>query len=329
MLKYLLISSLLIITLHSHAQFLRADYKKAELMYHRPVVVALFDLALAEDRCDSIHMSWYNDQIREVMPDHWGLNDSIIYMERRRLASIIGSRSPEYAVLTAKPSMEGQQSSNDIYWSRSFTFMLFLSEDGMRLDQDMVDRNSPIIPDTDVSGQLLRGRYIFKLSFANDQLSVNDLVFAIQQFNDRVQLALNRKYSKKGLYAQKIPKETSATLTTKTLLIPDNLDPDGIDEKIILKYYKHPFLIASQEEIEAKITAKDENFAYLHYLWSDAERMFMTTVIDVRSGNLLAAIKAGKLESLTDNECLPAGISYRSMLRLKAIKLKTLNRLVN
>ncbi len=98
------------------------------------------------------------------MPKYWTLNDSVIFMERRLLTSIVGSKSPEYAVFSAKPSQEGQQSSNDIFWSRSFTFMLFLSEDGRRLDPDLVDRNSPIIPDTDNGGQLLRGRYIFKLS---------------------------------------------------------------------------------------------------------------------------------------------------------------------
>ncbi len=327
MTRYLIILILLISTVQSQAQFLRADYKKAELIYHRPLAVALLDLEDARDECDSLRVMWFNETIREVMPGYWTLNDSVIFMEKRLLTSIIGSKSPEYAVFSAKPSQEGQQSSNDIFWSRSYTFMLFLSEDGRRLDPDLVDRNSPIIPDTDNGGQLLRGRYIFKLSFADHGLSTEDLIFAIGQIDDKVNLALEKRYSKKGVYAQKIPKGISASLQNITLLIPNDLDPEGIDEKIVSRYYEHPFRIASQDEITAAIKNKEENTAYIHYMWSDQERMFLGSVIGTQNGSLLAVLKPGSVK-VEKADCLPSGISYRTILRMKAKKLKGLSRLV-
>jgi len=321
------IIALIIIALQSQAQFLRADYKKADIMYHRPLIVALLDLQDAEDACDSIHMSWYNEKIREIVPKYWTLNDSIIFMEKRMLRSIIGSRSPEYAVLRAQTSLEGQQSSNDIFWSRSFTFMLFLSEDGQRLDPEMVDRNSPLVPDTDMGGHLLRGRYIFKLSFNDYQLSTGDLIFVINQFNNSVNLALERRYSKKGVYAQKVPKEITYLLKSKTLLIPDNLYEEGVDEPVVAKYYVHPFRIVSQEEITNAIINQDENAAYIHYLWSDAERMFIGNVIDTKSGELMAVLKSGAVR-LEKTECLDTDISYRTLIRIQPKKLKGLSRMV-
>jgi len=296
-------------------------------MYHRPLIVALLDLSNAENACDSLHMSRYNEMVREIVPKYWTLNDSIIFMEKRMLTSILGSRSPEYAVLRGQPSLEGQQSSNDIYWSRSFTFMLFLSEDGQRLDPDMVDRNSPLVPDTDMGGHLLRGRYIFKLSFVDYQLSAGDFIFVVTQFNNNVNLALERRFSKKGVYAQKVPKELTYILKSKTLLIPDNLYEEGVDESIIAKYYDHPFRIASQEEIANAIITQEENTAYIHYLWSDAERMFLGNVIDTKGGELLAVLKSNVVK-LEKTECLDIKISYRTLIRLQPKKLKGLNRMV-
>ena len=236
--RLLIIILILVGNLQVQAQFIRADYKKAEIMYHRPVIISMFDLSLAENGCDSAHMQWYNENILAVMKEHWKLNDSIILMGRKRLSSIIGSKSPEYAVFMARPSREGQQSSNDIFWYRSFTFMLFLSEDGMRMDPELVDRSSPLIPDTDDSGHLLRGRYIFKISMADMRLSVDDLVFVISQFNNKVQEALEKRYSKKGLFGEKVAVELSSSLKTKTLLIPDNLYTEEIDEDQLKKVYK-------------------------------------------------------------------------------------------
>jgi hypothetical protein len=325
--KIVFIIALSFFALHSHSQFIRADYKKAALIYHRPVVVPIYDLADAVDACDSTQMTWFNETMRELMPVYWKLNDSVIFMEKRMLASIIGSRSPEYVVFSAGKTREGQQSSNDIYWYDSFTFMLFLSEDGRRLDHDMVDRNSPIIPDTETGGQLLRGRYIFKLSFADMRLSKSDIIFAIRQFNERVNLALEKKYSKKGLYAPKISREVTARLQEKTLLLPYDLDPDGTDRKTIEQYYKHPFRLAGQEEIEAARTTEEENTAFLHYIWSDNERMFLGTIIDTHTGELLALLKpnAVKLEHVN---CVPAGDSYRMLIRMKAKKLASLSNMI-
>lgn len=327
MTRHLSIIILLLITVQSHAQFLRADYKKAELIYHRPLAVELFDLQDAMNECDSLHMMWLNENLKKVVPEYWTLNDSIIFMEKRLLTSIIGSKSTDYAVLTARPSREGQQSSGDIYWSRSFTFMLFLSEDGRRLDPELVDRNSPIIPDSDNGGQLLRGRYIFKLSFADWGMSVGDLVFAVEQINYNVNMALEKRYSKKGVYAQKIPKYITASLQKKTLLISEDLDPEGINEDIVAKYYDHPFQIASQDEIEAAINSKAENTAYIHYLWSDQERMFLGTVIDAQNRQLLAVLKPN-VTKIEKQECLPIGISNRSLIRMKTNKLKGLSKTV-
>jgi len=321
------ITVLILIALQSQAQFLRADYKKAEITYHRPLIVALLDLSDAVNACDSLHMNRYNEMVREIVPKYWTLNDSIIFMEKRMLTSIIGSRSPEYAVLKGQPSLEGQQSSNDIYWSRSFTIMLFLSEDGQRLDPEMVDRNSPLIPDTDMGGQLLRGRYIFKLSFVNYQLSTGDLIFVVSQFNNSVNLALERRYSKKGVYAQKVPKGITYILKSKTLLIPDNLYEEGVDENIIAKYYDHPFRIASQEEIANAILIQEENMAYIHYLWSDAERMFLGNVIDTKSGELMAVLKSNVVK-LEKTECLDIDIAYRTLIRMQPKRLKSLSRMV-
>jgi len=322
--RILLIATFILIALQSFSQFIRADYKKAELIYHRPVVVPIFDLADAKNACDSTHMIWFNETMQELMPRYWELNDSVIFMEKRMLASIIGSRSPEYAVFSARVSREGQQSSNDIYWYDSFTFMLFLSEDGKRLDPDMVDRNSPIIPDTENGGQLLRGRYIFKLSFANMYLSKSDILFAIRQFNDRVKLALEKRYPKRGLFAQRIPREITATLKTKTLLIPDDLDPAGTDIKTIEKYYKHPFALVSQEEIEAARSSAAENTAFLHYLWSDNERMFLGAVLDAQTGELLAVLKPNAIK-LAHSDCLSVNASNRTLIRMKAKRLKGLS----
>ncbi len=325
--KYFVLASLLLFTLQSHGQFLRGDHKKAIAIEHRPLAVALFDLAEAENECDSIYMNWYNETIKEVLPKYWTLNDSIIFKRKSWIRSVIASKSYDYAIFSARPTREGQQSSNEINWFKSFTFMLFLSEDGRRLSADIVDRNSPIIPDTDMSGQLLRGRYIFKLSFNNASLSENDLVFALKQFEDKVGLAILDKKPRGGIYAKKIPKAVSSALKNKTLLIPDDLDPEGIDKDVVSKYYDHPFRIATQQEIESAISSGAENTAYLHYLWSDHERMFLGAVIDTQSGQLLAVMTPGSAR-LTKFDCLPAGVSYRNQLQMKVKKLKGLSRAI-
>ena len=323
--RLLIIIIILFANLQIQAQFIRADYKKAGIMYHRPVIVPMLDLSLAENECDLAQMHWYNNNIKALMKEHWRLNDSIITMDEKRLTSIIGSKSPEYAIFLAIPSREGQQSSSDIFWYRSFTFMLFLSEDGMRMDPDMVDRASPLIPNTDNSGQLLRGRYIFKLSMANFHLSVNDLVFVISQFNNKVEESLEKRYSKKGLYGEKVAEVLTSTLKSKTLLIPDNLYAEGIDETRIANVYKHPFRICTQEEITSLINERKENTAYIHYFWSDQERMFLGGIVDAQSGDVLAMLKPRSVR-LEHSDCLMPGSSYRSLIRIKPDQLKKLSR---
>ena len=298
---------LLFFTLQLDAQFLRADHKKAEQLRFRPLIVALFDMETeAGNQCDSIHMAWYNEHIRTAIKEYWDFSDSIIFMKSPRVASIIASKSHEYVILSAGPSQEGQQSSSEVFWFPSFTFMLYLSEDGKKFDTRMVDRSlysTPLVPDQEMTGQLFRGRYIFKLSFADLKLSDNDLVFAIRQFTSKIEDAMVYKDSKGGIYAKKIPKKTSATLKTKTLLIPDNLDPEGVSIDIIKKYYKHPFRIASNEQIDQAIADNAENTAYLHYLWSDKERMFLCNVIDIRSGEVIAVLGPGAAR-LTKGDCI-------------------------
>ena len=311
----------------SYAQFLRADYKKAIELKHRPLIVALFDMEEeAGTYCDSIHMAWYNYHIREIFRNHWTLSDSIIFMRSKRVASILASKSQDYVIFSAGPSREGQQSSGDIFWFPSFTFMLYLSEDGKRFDSKMVDRglySEPLVPDMEMTGQLFRGKYIFKLSFAELALSENDLVFTLLQFNTRINEALKEKKPKSGIYAKKIPKEVSAILKGKTLLIPNNLDPEGTDEKIIGKYYNHPFRIATQEEIKEAISAGDKNTAYLHYLWSDHERMFQGVVINAENSEVLQVFKVGAIK-FSSKDCPPVGSSYRDHIMMKVKRLKGL-----
>lgn len=329
--KLTTITIFLLIVFQSHAQFLRADYKKAEELRHRPLIVALFDMEEeAGTYCDSIHMAWYNEKIRDIFTQHWVLSDSIIFMKSRRVASIIASKSHDYVIFSAGPSREGQQSSSEVFWFPSFTFMLYLSEDGRRFDSRMVDRSLysfPLAPDMEMTGQLFRGKYIFKLSFAGLSLSENDLVFAITQFSSKISSALPKKKSKGGIYAKRIPKVVSSTLKSKTLLIPDDLDPEGIDDDVVAKYYKHPFRVATQEDIENAISLKAENTAYLHYLWSDYQRMFTGAVIDAQSGELLAVLGSG-IARLNKGGCQDPGSSYRSMIRIKIKKLKRLSKLV-
>ena len=323
--KFIIISIFLFIAFQSVAQFIRADHKKARLLKSRPLIVALFD---AEEEagilCDSLHMVWYNEAIRKIFTQYWTLSDSIIFMGSQRVASVIASKSHDYVIFSAGPSREGQQSSSDIFWFPSFTFMLYLSEDGRRFDSKMVDRSlysSPLMPDMEMTGQLFRGKYIFKLSFSGLALSENDLIFTIKTFVSKIEKALADKSPKGGIYAKKIPKEISATLKDKILLIPDDLVPEGMDRELAGRYYKHPFRIATQEEIEAAISLNTENTAYLHYLWSDRERMYLGTVIDAHSGELLGTLGPGAAR-IGKTDCLPPGTSSRTLLRMKAKKLK-------
>ncbi len=324
--RILIIAILVLFSSLSQAQFIRADYKKAEAIYHRPLAVALFDPGQAENSCDSALMSWYNRVVREVLPSLWQLNDSVIFMESRKINSVIASRDNDYAAFSAAMSFEGQQSAGDIFWFRSFTLMLFLAEDGKKLEPEMVNRSSPLVTDMETGGQLLRGRYIFKISFARQELSANDLAFAIRQFNSRVNLALEKRYPKKGIYADKIPKALTASIKKKTLLIPPDLD-DDLDRESISAVYRYPFRIASHEEIETAIASGTEGIAYLHYLWSDRDHMFLGAVIDCQSGEVLAFLKPGAAR-LADRECLPAGTSYRTLLRMKAGKFRGLERMI-
>jgi hypothetical protein len=324
----ILFTLLLLFAGQSQAQFLRADHKKAVELKHRPLIVALFDMEEeAGTYCDSIHMAWYNKHMREIFEKHWTLSDSIIFMRSKRVASIIASKSQDYVIFSAGPSREGQQSSGDIFWFPSFTFMVYLSEEGTRFDSKMVDRglySEPLVPDLEMTGQLFRGKYIFKLSFADIALSENDLVFALGKFDTKIREALTEKKAKGGIYAKKIPKEVSAKLKEKTLLIPDNMDPEGINEKAISKYYKLPFRIVSQEEIIKSISSRDHNVAYLHYLWSDHERMYQGMVIDAEDGEVLAVFRPGYVK-VTSKDCPPVGSSYRSRITMKAKMLKKLN----
>lgn len=327
MYKLAIFLSLLVFASRAHAQFLRADHNKAEAMYHRPLAVVLFDLDECESHCDSIHMAWYNEKIREVLPGTWELSDSIIFMEGSKAGAVILSKDNDYVMLTAGLSSEGQQSSGDIFWYSSFSFMLFLSEDGRHLSGNRVDRSSPLIPDNDLSGQLLRGRYIFKCSFADIALSENDLLFALSLISSKVRLALEKGYPRKGLYADRVSKEDTHSLKDRVLLIPDRLDDAGVTAKKVSAYYDFPFRIASGHEIENAIRMKEENTAYLHYLWSDRARMFLGMVVDTESNTVLAELKPMAVGP-EGQDCLPAGTSYRTTLRMKLKKLKGLNRMI-
>jgi len=326
--KYLSILIILFsITGSTYGQFVRADHKKAAQLKQRPLIVALFDMEEeAGTYCDSIHMAWYNDHIKEIFLQHWTLNDSIIFMRSKRVASILASKSSDYAIFSVGPSREGQQSSGDIFWFPSFTFMLYLSEDGKKFDSRMVDRglySEPLVPDMEMTGQLFRGKYIYKLSLADLSISENDIVFILNNFNTSIKNSLLEKRAKGGIYAQKIPKEITARLKNMTLLIPDNLDPDGVDKKKVDKYYKYSFRISSQEEISEAIASNAANTAYLHYLWSDHERMFQGLIIDAKSHEVLAVFRPGAI-SIQSEDCPPVGTSYRNRISMNIKRLKSL-----
>ena len=124
---------LLFIASQANTQFVQADYKKAEALKHRPLIVALFDLEEEpKSYCDSLHMAWYNSNIKEIIEEHWTLSDSIILMRSKRVAKFIASKSHDYVIFSVGPSREGQQSSGDVFWYPSFTFMMYLSEDGKK-----------------------------------------------------------------------------------------------------------------------------------------------------------------------------------------------------
>jgi len=386
--KYLSILIILFsITASTYGQFVRADHKKAAQLKQRPLIVALFDMEEeAGTYCDSIHMAWYNDNIKEIFLQHWTLNDSIIFMRSKRVASILASKSSDYAIFSVGPSREGQQSSGDIFWFPSFTFMLYLSEDGKKFDSRMVDRglyseplvpdmemtgqlfrgkyiyklsmadlsisendivfilnnfntsiknsllekrakgglySEPLVPDMEMTGQLFRGKYIYKLSMADLSISEYDIVFILNNFNTSIKNSLSEKKAKGGIYAQKIPKEITARLKNMTLLIPDNLDPDGVDEKKVDKYYKYSFRISSQEEISEAIASNAANTAYLHYLWSDHERMFQGLIINAESHEVLAVFRPGAI-SIQSEDCSPVGTSYRNRISMNVKRLKSL-----
>lgn len=311
----------------SYGQFIRADHKKAAQLKHRPLIVALFDMEEeAGNYCDSVHMAWYNNHIKDIFLQHWTLSDSIIFMKSRRVASFIASKSNEYIIFSVGPSREGQQSSGDIFWFPSFTFMLYLSEDGKKFDSRMVDRglySEPLVPDMEMTGQLFRGKYIYKLSMADLSISENDIVFVLNNFTNSINQSLREKKSKGGIYAPKISKEVTARLKSMTLLVPDNIDPEGGDEKKVAKYYKYPFQISSQEEISRAISSNEENKAYIHYLWSDHERMFQGLIIDAGTNEVLAVFRPGAI-SIHADKCPPPGTSYRDRISMNVKRLKSL-----
>ncbi|MCK5699738.1 MAG: hypothetical protein KAI29_01230, partial [Cyclobacteriaceae bacterium] len=95
--------------------------------------------------------------------------------------------------------------------------------------------------------------------------------------------------------------------------------------KIIGKYYNHPFRIATQEEIKEAISSGDKNIAYLHYLWSDHERMFQGVVINAENSEVLQVFKVGAIK-FSSKDCPPVGSSYRDQIMMKVKRLKGLSR---
>lgn len=311
----------------AYSQFVRADYKKAAALKNRPLIVALFDLEEEPGTyCDSLHMAWYNSHIKEIFEAHWTLSDSIIYMRSKRVAKFIAIKSHDYVIFSVGPSREGQQSSGDVFWFPSYTFMMYLSEDGKKFESKMVDRglySEPLVPDMEMTGQLFRGKYIFKLSMADVCISKNDIVFALHQFNDKIREALRDKKPKGDIYGRKIPKEISITLKDKTLLLPEMLEEEKLSEEKIKRYYKHPFKILPQEEINAAIATNTANTVYLHYLWSDHERMFQGMLIDAENHVVLSVFRPGHI-IFKSEKCPPAGTSYRERIQLSAKRLKSI-----
>ncbi len=325
--KYLLVLFLITLSFPGRAQFLRADYKKAAELKHRPLAVVLPDPKTeASNACDSLHMAWYNDHIADAFEKQWSLSDSIVFISSRKAASIIGSKSHEYVFFTAGPAREGQQSSGDVFWYPSFTFMLFLSEDGNKIDAGFVDRglySEPLVPDMEQSGQLHRGKYIFKLSLAGMPVSENDLAFVLEQFNRNIREAATEKKNKGGIYASRIPATTTARLKKDTLLVPADLDPEGVDEKTIVTHCGSAVKLASHKEIESAISTRSPHKAYIHYLWSDHERTFVGIVVETETLEVIAAFKPGQLK-LEKSDCPPAGTSYRTLARANIKSLRSL-----
>jgi hypothetical protein len=162
---------------------------------------------------------------------------------------------------------------------------------------------------------------------ADFRLSISDLVFVIRQFNYKVQEALDKRYSKKGLFGEKVPPELTVSLQSKTLLIPHDLFGEELNEEQVGKLYSHPFRLCSQEEINSAISSKEENLAYFHYFWSDQERMFLGGVVDTQNGNVLATLKP-RAVNLANSECLPPGTSYRTLIGMKSGQLKRLSKAI-
>lgn len=311
----------------SFGQFLHADHKKAAELKHRPLIVSLFSLEEeAISHCDSIHMEFYNMKIRELVSQYWTLSDSIIFMRSKKVESIISSKSTDYVILSAGSSKEGQQSSNDIFWYPSFTFMLFLSEDGMRFDGSIIDRghySTPYLTDLEMTGQLFRGKYIYKMSFYDMALSENDLRFCLDQFTKSISDAIAKKYPKGGIYAKKPDKKAAAALKDKTLLVPDNIGTEEVNNKLVSRYYDHSFQICSEAEISRAIAESDTAKAYIHYLWSDHLRMYQAFIIDTETKEVITSFRPGQVD-INTQDCLPAGTSYRNRIRLNLKHLKRL-----
>ena len=134
---------------------------------------------------------------------------------------------------------------------------------------------------------------------------------------------MQKKYPKGGIYAKKPDKKRTTLLKERVLLIPDDIDSAGINAGDIDRYYKHPYKLASQEEISKAIGAGEKGKAYIHYLWSDHVRMYQAFIIDTETGLVLNTFRPGQVNFKKEN-CIPAGVSYRSRINFKLKHLKRL-----
>ena len=102
-----------------------------------------------------------------------------------------------------------------------------------------------------------------------------------------------------------------------------SLEGEKLTEAGVKKYYKHPFKIVSQEEINDAIEANAANVVYLHYLWSDHMRMFQAMLIDAEDDSILAVFRPGDI-TYKSEKCPPAGVSYRERIQMSVKRLKSI-----
>jgi hypothetical protein len=154
-------------------------------------------------------------------------------------------------------------------------------------------------------------------------ISENDLIFVITQFGNQISEARKVQKTRGGIYARRLADDVKEKLKTKTLLIPVGMDPEVESEQDITRYYSFPFRLASQEDIKRIIAEENTDYAYLHYLWSDHQRMFQAFVIDAATKEVLSVFKAGSIEIDLEN-CLSVGTSYREKFTFNAKRLKAI-----